>query len=81
MIILPTITLKMLMQSIVSAAHELSDETGSPHATNTIPEAQLRMAAITALQIATGEPVWPGDKTIKFKRPKVQFGVFQEDGP
>lgn len=79
MIIVPDITMRTLMHQIVEATHSLADEQGNPRTMSTISASQLRMAAIVALQVATGEAIWPGDKTIFIKRPKVHQGIFQEE--
>lgn len=68
------------MSDIVGATHGLSDETGEAHISSTIPEDRLRMAAITAAQIATGQSIWPGDQKIIIRRPKIRSGVFIEEG-
>lgn len=77
MIVAPELTLRDLMTQIVQAAHGLTDELGTPQVMPTIDEPRLRMAAITAMQIATGEPVWPGDRKIVIRRPDRDFGIFQ----
>lgn len=79
MIVIPTLTLKQLMTDIVGATHGLGDDAGEQHICATISEPMLRMAAITAIQIATGESVWPGDRTITIKRRKIDHGVFREE--
>lgn len=79
MIVLPTIVLRQLMTDIVGATHGLGDDAGEAHICATISESTLRMAAITAIQIATGETVWPGDRTITIKRRKIDHGVFREE--
>lgn len=79
MIVLPEVTLKDLMGHIVSAAHGLSDELGDSHPLSTIPEPQLRQAAIVALQIATGEAIWPGDRPIRIRRAPRAYGIFREE--
>lgn len=81
MIVLPGSVLKMLMTQIVEASHSLCNEIGDPHTISTISEKSLRMAAICAMQIASGVEVWPGDKTITIKRPgRVRHGIFEEEG-
>lgn len=61
------------------ATHGLCDDLGDPRVMNTISEPQLRMAALVALQVATGEAIWPGDKVIQLRRPKVRQGIWQEE--
>jgi hypothetical protein len=79
MIIVPKIALQDLMTHIVQSTHELCDENGEPRIMSTIMESQLRIAAVVALQIATGEAIWPGDKIIQIKRPRIRQGIFQEE--
>lgn len=79
MIVASEMTLKELMSQIVGATHGLMDEIGERQTVSTIPEERLRMAAICALQIATGEPVWPGDRTIVIRRQERRYGIFREE--
>ena len=79
MIVASEITLKTLMAQIVEATHRLTNEIGDAHMNSTITEPQLRMAALTAMQIATGEPVWPGDRKIVIRQPRQSFGIFEEE--
>lgn len=78
MIIAPELVLKDLMTKIVGATHGLTDTAGNPQTMSTIAEAQLRMAAICALQIATGMPVWPGDRKIQIVRRAPTTDIFEE---
>lgn len=81
MIVIPGTTLKTLMTQIVEASHSLCNDIGDPHTLSTIDPERLRMAAICAIQIASGIEVWPGDKTITIKRPgRVRHGIFEEEG-
>lgn len=68
------------MTQIVEGTHGLTDTVGDPSPIGTISEAQLRIAAIVALQIATGQTIWPGDRTIHIRKPKIRQGIFQEEG-
>ena len=80
MIVLPPIVMKALMMNIVEATHGLSDHLGAQAIMETIPEPQLRMAAITAIQIATGKAIWPGDQVIHVKSNEPRrVGVVQFD--
>ena len=71
--------MKELMRQIVGATHSLTDTAGQPQTMSTIAEPQLRMAALCAIQIATGQTIWPGDRTIKIQRPKRSHDIFQEE--
>ena len=77
MIVLPNMAMRDLMTRIVEAGHSMTDENGTPHVLSTIPEAQLRMAALVAIQIATGEAIWPGDRSIVLKEQKQNYGIFR----
>ena len=80
LILVPEVALRTLMMQVVSTSHSLTDTGGSPVVLNTISEDKMRMAAIIALQIVSGQPVWPGDQPISIKRPKpANYGIFQED--
>ena len=79
MIVVPTMTMRNLMTSIVEASHGLCDELGNMHVCATISESQLRMAALVALNIATGEVIWPQDRKVVIRRQKVQQGIFSEE--
>lgn len=76
MIILPEYSMKQLMTQIVTATHSLQDELGDPVVMSTITEPQMRMAALIAIQIATGQTVWGGDRPVQIKRPRQQNPVF-----
>jgi len=78
MIVVPEVTLRELMVQIVGATHGLTDTAGTPQVMSTIPEAQLRTAALIGLQIAIGQMVWPGDQKIVIQRPKQTVGIFEE---
>lgn len=79
MIVLPEMVMRNLMTNIVEAVHGLSDELGAVFTAPTISESALRQAALVAVQIATGEAIWPGDKTIKIRRATVRHGIFEEE--
>jgi hypothetical protein len=77
-IVIPPIAMKTLMTQIVEATHSLCDEVGEPRVMSTIMESQLRMAALVALQVATGDAIWPGDRKIVIRQPKQAYGIFEE---
>lgn len=70
MIILPAYAMKELMTAIVNSTHGLVNAAGDSVVTNTIGEAQMRMAALCAVQIATGENVFPGDQRLVIEQPR-----------
>lgn len=79
MVVIPEYLMRELMTRIVDATHGLVDTAGEPMVMSTIAEPQLRMSALVAIQIATGQAVWPGDKKISIRRPKVAHSIFTED--
>jgi hypothetical protein len=76
-IVISPIVLKMLMSNIVEATHSLTDDQGARVMIGTIDEKTLRMAAISAIQDAVREVVWPGDRAIVFKDGPRQQGIFR----
>ena len=78
MLVIPEIALATLMRQIVESTHSLTDTAGEPQMLSTIPQAQMRMAALVAIQIVAGETVWPGDKQLLIKRPKQTHSIFAE---
>lgn len=79
MIVIPDFLMRELMTNIVNATHGLVDTAGEPQIMSTIAEPQLRMAALLAVQIATGHSVWPGDRKITIQRPKMMHSIFSEE--
>lgn len=77
MIVCPSVTMKLLMTEIVQATHGLTDTVGEKVTLPTIAEAQLRMAALVALQIATGETVHGGDKPLRIKMARPHHGMVE----
>lgn len=78
MIVIPSLALRKVMNDIINATHALVDTAGNPVATGTIGDAQLRMAALTAIQTAIGDTVWPGDRKITITRRKQTDEIFEE---
>lgn len=80
MIVISALALKDLMTKIVGTTHQLTDTAGNPQVMATITEPQLRQAALVALQIATGESIWPGDRKIQIVRRRQTDDIFEEIG-
>jgi hypothetical protein len=78
MIILPGYSMRELMTAVVNATHGLVNAAGEPVVVNTIDEARLRMAAVCAIQIATGESVFPGDKRLVIEQQRQETHVMVE---
>lgn len=77
MIILPEMAMKMLMSEIVTSCHGLVDENGVRVPIGTIDEKALRMAAISAIQSAIGDVVWPRDRKITVVDRPTNVGIFE----
>jgi len=69
--------LTALMSAIVNATHGLTDTAGDRQSIGTIDSLRLRTAALVALQIATGETIFPGDETLVIAEPKAPSGVLR----
>ena len=78
MIVVPTHVLNQLMIAVANATHGLTDTAGERHITSTIAAPQLRMAALSAIQDAIGETVWPGDRKITITHRKQTDDIFEE---
>lgn len=78
MIVLPEVALREMMTQIVGASHSLTDTAGNQAMISTISEPQLRMAALVAMEIATGQTIWPGDRKIQIQRPRRTSEIFEE---
>jgi hypothetical protein len=68
-----------VQEQLVSATHGLTTERGTRPNLSTIDPARLRMAALVALQVAIGEPVWPADVAIIIPRRAALAGPFREE--
>ena len=68
-------TLRSLMEAIVSASHDLTDQNGERVAISTIDERALRGAALSSLISAVGDIVWPGDRAIDMPTPRPAPGA------
>lgn len=79
MLIVSETALLDLQSVLVSLTHGLVNERGDRPTMGTIDHARLELAALTALQITVGEPIWPANRKIKLPRRSVAFGPFEED--
>lgn len=77
MLILGPQFLLRLQSAIVEASHGLTTPDGSRGSISTINAGQLRQAALVAVQIATGETIWPGDERLVIHRQRQAVGPFE----
>jgi hypothetical protein len=68
MLVITGSSLNGLITEIASRAREVRDHNGDMVILPTLTSGQMRAAALTALFIATGEVVWPGDQSLDLKR-------------
>lgn len=78
MLIAGKMALNDIATAIVNAIHALTDESGQRVVMSTINDKQLEMAALAALQIAAGEPIWPADRKIRLPARTRMPGPFEE---
>lgn len=76
-VVMPKSVMNMLIKSVAEASHMLIDEMGVPKRFGTLGEKELRTAVLTALTIATGEPVWPGDREFVIPNVERKVGIFR----
>ena len=72
-------TLAEVQSALVAAAHGITNERGERVLLGTIDSQRLEMAALAALQIAVGEPIWPSNRKITLPRRQRLPGPFQEE--
>jgi hypothetical protein len=67
-----------LQSAIVAATHGLTKPNGDRAMISTINDRALKQAALIAIQIASGEVIWPGDETLTIDVPtQQQYGPFR----
>lgn len=76
LLVIPDIALREIQTAIVNAAHMASDTNGERLVLQTIDSTRLAVAARLALEIATGEVVWPASQRLTIRAPKQRAGVF-----
>jgi len=64
MLIIPAGALRIMQEAVVKAMHSIVDQNGQPVTIGTVEDARLNTAALTAVIIAAGNVVWPGDQQI-----------------
>jgi hypothetical protein len=78
LLVLSEVTERVLMEQIVRAAQALVYTSGQPVALNTMDEITLRTAARTAVNIATGQIVWPASLgKLVVRRPQPVGDIFE----
>jgi Tfp pilus assembly protein PilX len=80
MLVFPPAALREIESAIVTATHMATDTAGEKLQLSTIDGRTLATAARVALEIATGEVVWPSDQTLKLKAPRRASGIFDIEG-
>lgn len=76
--VMPKSVLNEMIKHIAECSHMMTDmATGERVRFGTLSEQSLRTAALTAMTIATGDPVWPGDRVIEIPDQPKQVGQFR----
>lgn len=76
--VMPKSVMLNLERAIAEASHMMTDMvTGERVRFGTLDAKALRTAAVTAMTIATGEAVWPGDQYIEIPDQPKQVGQFR----
>ena len=70
LLVVPEVALQAIERAIVAAARSSGDLAGKPVGVGTIEPRMLRIAALGAVQIATGETCWPNSEELVIPRPK-----------
>lgn len=78
MMIVPKHAIHELMVQIVNTTHAIIDQDGQRISHSTIDDRRLRMAALTAINTALGEVVWPEDQRIQRPKPQQAPGPFSD---
>lgn len=69
MLVLSDAAIRMLTETIVNAARSTTDTAGGRAQLGTMNGDALRTAAIMAVSVATGQPVWPESEEIAVAAP------------
>lgn len=77
LLVIPQMALRAIEEAIVEATHVAANVAGERLQMSTIDHVRLASAARLALEIATGEVVWPGGEQIRIPKPREIRGVFQ----
>lgn len=76
--VMPKSVLLEMQKHIAEASHMLTDMVSNERLrVGTLDQKALKTAALTALTIALGEPVWPGDEIIEIPDQPKQVGQFR----
>jgi hypothetical protein len=75
--VVPELALNRIMQQIANAAHESTDTAGAKMDHGTIDPERLRIAARLAVEMATGEVVWPENERLRITQPKPAKSVVE----
>jgi len=78
MFVISAPALLQLQSAIVAATHGMTTPSGTRAQLSTINDRALKQAALIAIQIASGEVIWPGDETLTIDVPQQQhIGPFR----
>jgi len=78
LLVIPETALREVQVAIVNATHSATNVLGEKIQLATIESRTLEAAARLAIQMATGEVVWPGGERLKVPKPKQSVGILEE---
>ena len=78
LLVIPETVLRAVQEAIVNATHTATNALGEKIQISTIDSRTLAAAARVAIELATGEVVWPGGEKLRIPKPKQQMGILEE---
>lgn len=78
LLVIPETVLRSVEVAIVAATHNATNALGEKIQIATIDSRTLASAARVAIELATGEVVWPGGERLRIPKPKQQLGILEE---
>lgn len=78
LVVISTAALDQIKMAIVEASHSATNSAGERLQLATIDSIRLAAAARIAMEIATGEVIWPEGERLRIARPRQVTGIFEE---
>lgn len=78
LIVIAGVALDAIKMALVEATHSATNAAGERVQLATIDHRLLATAARVAMEIATGEVIWPEGERLRIARPRQVAGIFEE---
>ena len=78
LLVISETALRAVQEAIVNATHSATNALGEKIQLATIDGRTLATAARLAIEVSTGEVVWPGGERLRIPKPKQQMGILEE---